>query len=362
MNQAWTYGRKLGIGVAFLTALAVLMASVAWFTLAEVVKDKDHVIQRVGQDLIDAEHLNTTIQMKVALTRGFLITGDESFVQRAELADVDFRSTLEQIRARSETREERELLDQIAAKYGEHANGIQDVMQTRRETDAVAGLEAEFKRQGQARLESLMSPVRSLVVNSQKLRENGQQAASASASAARNFLAGSAFLTVLSAALVSIYLTRLLTNQIGNSVQHIRSSSAELQAAAMQQASGAREQASAVSEISTTIGELLATSRQIAQSGQNVAKMAADSSQSADAGQVAVKRSWESINAIKQQVDSIVQHMLGLGRKSQQIGGVLDIINELAEQTNILAINATIEAAGAGEAGRRFSVVGDEIR
>jgi len=54
--------------------------------------------------------------------------------------------------------------------------------------------------------------------------------------------------------------------------------------------------------------------------------------------------------------------MLELGKKSQEIGAVLDIVSELAEQTNILAINATIEAAGAGEAGKRFAVVADEIR
>jgi methyl-accepting chemotaxis protein len=54
--------------------------------------------------------------------------------------------------------------------------------------------------------------------------------------------------------------------------------------------------------------------------------------------------------------------MLDLGKKSQQIGAVLDIVSELAEQTNILAINATIEAVGAGEAGARFAVVADEIR
>ena len=54
--------------------------------------------------------------------------------------------------------------------------------------------------------------------------------------------------------------------------------------------------------------------------------------------------------------------MLELGKKSQQIGAVLDIVTELAEQTNILAINATIEAAGAGESGKRFAVVADEIR
>src|SRR6202167_1552416 len=54
--------------------------------------------------------------------------------------------------------------------------------------------------------------------------------------------------------------------------------------------------------------------------------------------------------------------MLDLGKKSQEIGSVLDIVSELAEQTNILAINATIEAAGAGDTGKRFGVVADEIR
>jgi methyl-accepting chemotaxis protein len=54
--------------------------------------------------------------------------------------------------------------------------------------------------------------------------------------------------------------------------------------------------------------------------------------------------------------------MLELGKKSQEIGAVLDIVSELAEQTNILSINATIEAAGAGESGKRFAVVADEIR
>ncbi len=70
----------------------------------------------------------------------------------------------------------------------------------------------------------------------------------------------------------------------------------------------------------------------------------------------------DSVGSVKRQVDLIVTHMLDLGKKSQQIGAVLDLINELAEQTNILAINATIEAAGAGDAGKRFAVVAEEIR
>jgi methyl-accepting chemotaxis protein len=117
-----------------------------------------------------------------------------------------------------------------------------------------------------------------------------------------------------------------------------------------------------MSEITTTIGELLATSRQIAESAQRVAGIAGDTLRSASSGGGTLGDATESIAGIRRQVDQVVSHMLDLGRKSQQIGAVLEIVSELAEQTNILAINATIEAAGAGDAGRRFAIVADEIR
>jgi len=79
-------------------------------------------------------------------------------------------------------------------------------------------------------------------------------------------------------------------------------------------------------------------------------------------GRATVERATASVAEITRQMDTVVGHMLELGKKSQHIGAVLDIVTELAEQTNILSINATIEAAGAGEAGKRFSVVADEIR
>jgi methyl-accepting chemotaxis protein len=142
----------------------------------------------------------------------------------------------------------------------------------------------------------------------------------------------------------------------------MQSSSAELQAAASQQATGAKEQATAMSEITTTISELLATARQIADSARRVAEIAGQTAGAARAGDGTVAKSQEAIATIRKQVDQIVGNMLELGKKSQLIGSVLDIVAELAEQTNILAINATIEAAGAGEAGRRFAIVADEIR
>jgi methyl-accepting chemotaxis protein len=161
---------------------------------------------------------------------------------------------------------------------------------------------------------------------------------------------------------VAWFLTQLLRDQIGTAVGQVQSASAELQAAATQQAAGSKEQAIAMTEISTTFTELLATSRQIAHSAQRVAQIAEQTAAGARSGHETVADAQAAMVTIRRQVDLIVNHMLELGKKSQQIGAVLAIVSELAEQTNILSINAMIEAAGAGEAGKRFGVVAEEIR
>jgi methyl-accepting chemotaxis protein len=164
------------------------------------------------------------------------------------------------------------------------------------------------------------------------------------------------------AAILSFLISSGITSQIAAAIQHIQSSSTELQAAATQQVSGAKGQVTASTEVATTVKELVSASRQIAESAQRVTSIASETAAAAKAGESTVEDAHAAIHGVKRQVDRIVVHMLELGKKSQEIGGILDIINELAEQTNILAINATIEAAGAGESGRRFAVVADEIR
>jgi methyl-accepting chemotaxis protein len=167
---------------------------------------------------------------------------------------------------------------------------------------------------------------------------------------------------IVAIALIGWFVTGSLAQQIGSAVHQVQSTAAELQTAANQQATGAKEQSTATTEVGTTINELMATSRQIAESARRVVQNAEQTAVSARSGHGTVELTHESIAGIRRQVDQIVAHMLVLGQKSQEIGAVADIVSELAEQTNILAINATIEAAGAGESGRRFAVVADEIR
>jgi methyl-accepting chemotaxis protein len=218
------------------------------------------------------------------------------------------------------------------------------------------------EKEGVIRRDVLARQIEMFMEREQHQLQQGKDDSTATASLAATTVIGLALVTVLFAAVTAFLLSRSLSRQVGSAVQHVQNSSAELQTTAGQQAAGAREAASAMNEVTTTMNELLVTSRQISGSAQRVALIAQETAAAAHGGDETVAKMQEAIEAIKRQVDVIVSHMLDLGKKSQQVGGILDIINELAEQTNILSINAAIEAAGAGESGKRFAVVGDEIR
>lgn len=362
MGRHWTFGHRIGAGFAFTVLLAIATGGIAIYALRVVVDRKDRVIDVNAQLLIDAEALQTLIEQKAGAGRGFLLVREDRYLTDMREARVALTRIIERLRRNVVTEDGRRMLDEVARSEEAHQQALDEIIALGRSNPADGAIARAFDQRVRPTRELLDDAIRSFVAREQGLLQDAKQAATNASTSASTLLLVISLAVVLSAAASAFILTRLLGRLIGSAVGHVQSSSSELQASANQQATAAKEQATAMSEISTTISELLASSRQITDSAQRVAQIAENTAASAHGGEGTVDQTLESIAGIKRQVDLIVGHMLQLGKKSQQIGSVLDIVSELAEQTNILAINATIEAAGAGDAGKRFAIVADEIR
>ena len=153
-----------------------------------------------------------------------------------------------------------------------------------------------------------------------------------------------------------------MSRQIQEAAARIGSSSSEILHAAQEQASGAAQQATSVSETTATMEELSTTARQIAENTSTVTTVAEVTLRSAEEGQGLMAASTASMVLLKSKTGESSEKILALGEKSQQIGEVIDIISEIAIETKMLSLNAAIEAAKAGDAGKGFSVVAREIR
>ncbi len=362
MASNWTFGQRIGAGFAAVVAMAMAIGLVAVYALGHVVDTKDRVIHANAQALVDAERVLGLGQRKAAAARGFLLSGDQRYLDENSAAREQFSEILAELKKDLTAEEGQRWVTPVERAELEHQRALDPVLALRRKGAALEDCARDFDREVTPKANVLDQKTRAFISYEHAALARASAASTQAASSATDLVAVIALVLVVVAILIALLLTRLIGRQIGSAVGQVQSSSAELQAAANQQATGAKEQATAMSEITTTISELLATSRQIADSARRVAQIAEQTAASAASGDDTVERGREGMESIRRQVDLIVTNMLELGKKSQQIGAVLDIVSELAEQTNILAINATIEAAGAGESGRRFAVVADEIR
>jgi methyl-accepting chemotaxis protein len=362
MIQRWSIARKIAFGFALGPIALIIIGLISYTNTNRMLATQQIVansyavrnaLHRVEIDLVNAE----------SGQRGYLLTGNSSYLkpyQQAQSAVGGAMDALDKAVAGEPQQEGRAAT--IRSMSNQKLADLAETLNFARTRGTAAASTLVRSNRGESIMEQLRGEFNDALAEQRRI-ESTRYADDARASAwsVGVTIWGTALMVVI-LTLAGVMLTRNVSGPLEDAVSALTSASAEILAGTTQQATGVQEQAAAVTETVATIEQI----SQTAESSNDRAKAVAESSLRAVDNGVAGRRAVDDtvtvMGDVKTRTESIANSILALAEQAQAIGEIITVVNNVADQTNILAFNAAIEASRAGEQGKGFGVVASEIK
>lgn len=349
----------LGYSVPIL--LSIMVAILVYVNTARVSRQTD--LLETKQEILDKiDNLELSHSQIVRAARGYLLVKDESYLKTFEEGEKDFNRIVESLKNRVTETKQLELIGKLYEKGNESVSyhkRLIDLVKEGKQSLAVEQFKTGEATQTFRALEGLLMEL------AKRETEIVKEAKKAEATVLRLLIIVvwvGALLSSILAIFIGFVMASGIARSVNEAVTSISSTSTEIASTVEQHERTSQSQSASVNETTTTMDELSASTRRSAEQADAVTVISKQALSTTEDGVKMANQASAGMSNLKQKVGAIGEQILKLSEQTGQIGGIANMVTDIAGQINMLALNAAVEAVRAGESGKGFSVIAQEVR
>jgi methyl-accepting chemotaxis protein len=354
-------GQTLGAGFALPLVILTVVGGASYRALGGLLETNERV--RHTYHVLDVINgLEGAVAEVEAWQRAYLITRNDDFLLRYEAAARGPDGVLQQLRDLVTDSAQQRRIEPLKALIDTKLETMRKRVELRRSKDLEAVEAAMPLSAGLQLSDQIREKSREVYKEEERLLKARTEQSESQARATRSVTVWGSLFGLVLVSVSGVFIARGITRPIQSGIQRLASSASEILTATTQQAAGTQEAAAAIQETSTTVQEVRQTAQLTSEKARAVAELVRRTAQASQDGRRATEEMLAGMRESKVRMEGIARRVLELSEQGQRIGEIIATVNDVAEQSNLLAVNAAIEAAKAGEAGRGFGVVASEVK